>query len=125
MKVIRGRSSNPNQSATNPFPEKGWFFWEYRGGDFIQPQGKGDWFHPPYFPNGVEHKYFPEATELFVSWKIPFLGRQGYYGAKIFGVDSDAYKEWMCKPEEVYEGSQAIMKSARIGGVIPKIEIPK
>lgn len=113
MKVLRGKSSNPEQSATNPFPEKGNYFWEYRGGDFIQPIGKGDWFNPPYFPDGVERKYYPEPTQFFCSWRVPLLNWQGYFGAKIFGVDSPAYGEWMCSPDEVYEGSQAFMFSVR------------
>ena len=109
MKVLRGPSSNPNQSLTNPFPEKGYFFWEWRGGDRIQPCGSGDWFNPPYFPDGVDRDYIPTPSKLFFSWRFPLLNWQGYFGAKAFGVDNEAYKQWMCEPQEVYPGSVAIM----------------
>lgn len=115
MKVIRGFSTNKNQNLMSPFPDKGFFFFELRGGDYLQPNGKGDWFHPPYFPDGVTRKYFGKAVCPFISWQIPLLNWKGYFGAKAYGVDSDAYKEGICKdfPEEVYSGSQAFMTSAR------------
>lgn len=121
MKVLRGSSSNPEQPLTTPFPVAGskwwnkYLFWEFRGGDYLHPRGSGDWFNPPYFPDGVDYKYFYEPTKLFVSWKIPFLNWQGYFGAKAYGVDSIAYKEGICKdfPREVYDGSYAFMTSIR------------
>lgn len=121
MKVIRGSSSNPSQPLTSPFPvegEKWWnkyLFWEFRGGDYLHPLGKGDWFNPPYFPMGVQRWTYNEPTELFVSWRIPFTNIGGYFGAKAYGVDAPAYKEGICVdfPEEVYDGSYAFMLSIR------------
>lgn len=115
MIVLRGSSSNPAQPVYKPFPVPGpkwwnqYFFWEWRGGDRIQPIGSGDWFHPPYFPQGVARDYIDTPRKLFVCWRFPALHWAGYFGAKCFGVSEPAYKEWMCDPKEVYEGSYAIM----------------
>lgn len=51
----------------------------------------------------------------FLSWNL--FGWRGYLGAKVFGVDSDAYKLWPAMKDEVdqvYEGSQAIQFSGRL-----------
>jgi hypothetical protein len=115
MKVIRGASSNPDQQVYKPFPTPGpkwwnqFFFWEWRGGDRIQPIGSGDWFNPPYFPKGFQRDYIDTPSKLFFCWRFPALNWAGYFGAKGFGVEDEAYKHWMCPPEEVYPGSQAIM----------------
>lgn len=47
------------------------------------------------------------------------FGRFGMYaGSKIFGVDSPAYREWMCDATEVYDGSQAMCFTIRFSQAI-------
>ena len=109
MKIFRGLSTNRAQPATSPFPLKSGIFIEFRGGDFCHPAGSGDWFKPPYFAK-VYRRFISWPVVPFVSWR--FGKRAGYIGAKIWGVDSPAYKNWL--PEhEVYDGSQAFMISIR------------
>ena len=114
MKVLRGFSTDKNQSSTSPFRDRNGIFLEFRGGDFCHPDfwhpfSGGKWFVPPYFKT---------VTRFFLKWPIfPFISyrlgnRVGYAGAKIYGVDSQAYKLWL-PPSDVYEGSQAIMFSIR------------
>jgi hypothetical protein len=47
----------------------------------------------------------------FVAWNL--WDWRGYLGAKVYGVDSDAYKNWI-DPNAVYDGSQAIQFSGRL-----------
>lgn len=83
-----------------------------RWGDVLHPRGKGDWFKPPYF-NRV-WRFYCWLPLPWITWNL--WGWRGYVGAKIFGVDSPAYREWPAmtgmKPE-VYNGSQALMISIR------------
>lgn len=111
MKIIRALSTRPDQPATSPFPLTNGVLFEMRGGDIAEPLAlKANWFSPPY-PERV-FRYFlrwPLLPYVAVKW-----GRFGFYaGAKIFGVDSDAYKEWLCPPEEVYDGSLALCFTIR------------
>ena len=136
MRIIRDLSSNPSRPATDPVLEENGLFIEFRGGDYCHPRGSGDWFKPPYFKS-VARFYWPLTLTylvalwwvyasiclwwplffchlinpgLFISWRTPW--KAGYWGAKIYGVDSEAYKNWL--PEnEVYAGSQALMFSIR------------
>lgn len=48
---------------------------------------------------------------LWTTWNL--FGWRGYFGAKIYGVDSEAYKNWI-DPKEVYNGSYAIHFSGRL-----------
>jgi hypothetical protein len=76
-----------------------------RGGNVVQPLGSGDWFKPPYFSSVLKF-YIPLPL---LPWFTIRIGKFGFYfGAKAFGVDSDAYKNWL-PPEEVYDGSVAVM----------------
>lgn len=52
----------------------------------------------------------PATPGVWVSYRIG--KRAGYYGWKIYGVDSDAYRNWL-DPLDVYDGSQAMMLSIR------------
>lgn len=49
----------------------------------------------------------------FIAFRWPFTQRACYLGFKLFGVDSPAYKEWLCGPEDVFEGSQALCLTIR------------
>lgn len=110
MKVIRGLSTDKNQPLTSPFRSKSGIFIELRGGDYLCPIGEGSWFSPPYFAK-VSRRYFSRAWLPFVSIRIGSWGC--YFGAKAYGADSDAYKNFMDE-KDVYVGSTAIMKSARM-----------
>ncbi len=57
----------------------------------------------------------PLVPGVWVSYRIGNKG--GYYGWKIYGADSEAYKNWM-HPFEVYDGSQAMMLSIRPSATI-------
>lgn len=118
MKVLRGWSTNKDWPLVKPFLEKSGIFVEFRGGDFIFPKGKGEWFKPPYFPKGVFRSFLTWPWLPFITIRIGNWGM--YFGAKAFGVDAPAYKEWMCDPAEVYDGSQAIMFSIRMSRALGK-----
>lgn len=109
MKVLRGRSTNPAQPATSPFPLENGVFVELRGGDFRMPVGKGNWFSVPYF-TACWRKHWSRAWIPFISYR--WGNRGGYIGAKIYGADSPTYATWLA-PGEDYPGSQAIMLSCR------------
>ncbi len=110
MKVIRGFSTNADQPLTSPFRKKNGIFIELRGGDYYCPIGEGSWFSPPYFEK-ISRRYFKRAWLPFISIRIGSWGC--YFGAKAYGVDSPAYKNYMDE-NEVYPGSVALMKSARM-----------
>jgi len=109
MRITRGLSTNTTQPATAPFPLSSGIFMELRGGDICHPIGSGDWFKHPYFKR-VFRAFCRWPVLPFISWR--FGSKGGYIGAKIYGVDSPEYKNWL--PEkDVFEGSQAIMLSIR------------
>jgi len=81
-----------------------------RWGDVCHPLGTGDWFKPPYFTR-ILRFWCPFPILPWISWNL--WGWCGYLGAKIYGADSEAYKNWM-PAEDVYEGSQAIQFSGRL-----------
>jgi hypothetical protein len=100
---------------TAPYPEADGFKFRLLGGDMMSPWG---WKLRPEATGG-EPNFFnaiPERTRrlYFRIPCLPFLsvrrGRFGFYaGYKVFGVDSDAYKDYPgVHPSEVYEGSQAV-----------------
>lgn len=115
MRVIRGFSTHPEQPLTSPWLDRSGVMIEWRGGDVCHPRGNGDWFRPP---------YFAKVFRAFVRWPVlPFLsvrfGRFGFYvGAKGYGVDSPAYRNWL-PGAEVFTGSQAIMLSVRFSRWMP------
>lgn len=109
MRILRGVSTHGDQPATAPFLPSSGIFIELRGGDFCHPLGSGNWFAPPYFSRVL--RFFLGVPLLpFISWRIGNVG--GYIGAKCYGVDSPAYKNWL-PAEDVFEGSQALMLSIR------------
>ncbi len=118
MIVNRGRSTNQLQPATSPHPLKTGVFFELRGGDFLHPLGRGKnadgtsrWFNLPGFKKAVRF-YCPWRILPFLSWRVGKHG--GYIGAKIYGVDSPAYKKTLPVEEgEVFDGSLAMQLSIR------------
>ena len=81
-----------------------------RGGDVCHPLGAGSWFDSPYFTSVLRfYCYLPVLP--WISWNL--FGWKGYLGAKVYGADSLAYKNWMT-PSDVYDGSQAIQFSGRL-----------
>ena len=116
MNVIRGFSTDNNQSLTSPFRDRNGIFIEFRGGDFCHPDfwhpfSGGQWFAPPFFNPLRMMRFFLKWPILpFISYR--FGNRCGYFGAKAYGVDAPAYKNWL-PPRDVYIGSTAIMFSAR------------
>jgi hypothetical protein len=83
-----------------------------RGGDVCHPLGaEGKWFEPPYFDRFLRF-WCPIPILPYLAWNL--FGWRGYFGAKIYGVDSPAYKNWPGLADEVYDGSQAIHFSGRL-----------
>ena len=115
MKVIRRFGNKLDRPGTDPLLEENGFWWELRAGDICHPQGEGDWFDPPYFAK-VFYAFIKYPILPFISWKLGTWG--GYAGFKIYGVDAEAYKNYM-KPEEVYEGSKAMHVSIRPFATLP------
>ena len=113
MKVF-GWASN-KQSWSKPFPAKSkGLYLSFRGGDVIRPYGSGNWFAEPFY-----RTYWRWHCKYAV---LPFFscrwGRYGMYiGAKCFGVDHEAYKNWL-PPEEVYDGSRALALSFRFSTTV-------
>ena len=99
-----------DEGLTNPKRSNFGITFALRGGDVLHPLGEGDWFKSPYFSR-ILRFYCPIAVLPFVSWNL--WGWKGYLGAKVYGADSDAYKNWM-PFEDVYDGSQAIQFSGRL-----------
>lgn len=81
-----------------------------RGGDFLHPTGAGNWFDKPYFTTAL--RFYCRLPLLpFINWNL--WGWRGYMGFKVYGVDSQTYLDW-AGPENVYDGSQAMMLSVRL-----------
>lgn len=81
-----------------------------RGGDVLHPLGTGDWFKPPYFARVL--RFWCRWPVLpWITWNL--WGWRGYLGAKIYGADAPAYRNWM-PAADVYAGSRALQFSARL-----------
>jgi len=103
--------STGDEPLTQPKRQTFGITFALRGGDVCHPLGTdGNWFTPPYFTR-VLRFYCPIPILPFVMWNL--WGWRGYAGAKIYGVDSEAYKNWM-PTEDVYNGSLALHFSARL-----------
>ena len=114
MKVTRGYCTDETQELKNPRPPVGKrFYFALHGGDLCDPVGVGtNWFSPPY-PTQIKRKFYDKNILPFFSWRIGT--HQGYLGYKPYGVDSPAYKDWLCDPKEVYAGSVALCLTANNG----------
>ena len=119
MKVKILYRNDPERGDTDPLPELGGrrFIFRIYSGRWLDPilSWGSNWFHPPY-PKTVLNIPMPFAP--FIAWKWPFMDKAGYIGWKLYGVDAPAYKEWLCDPDEVYEGSQALCLSVRLFATI-------
>lgn len=116
MKIKTLYRNDPERGLTDPLPELGGrkFVFRIYSGDWLDPilSWGSNWFHPPY-PKTVLHVNVPLPILPFIAWKWPFIDKAGYFGWKLYGVDAPAYKEWLCDPAEVYNGSQAVCLSFR------------
>lgn len=114
MKVTCRFRNDPERDLTSPLlrdTDKK-FVWRIYSGQINDPvQIGGNWFTPPY-PTKVWKKVVNWPILPFFSWKWPFTTRGGYIGFKLYGVDAEAYKNWM-NPADVYPGSQALCLSFR------------
>lgn len=103
-------TTSPAQPPTDPFRQSFGITLALRGGDICHPLGVGDWFKPPYFKE-VFRFWLEWPIAPYITWRVGNCG--GYIGAKIYGVDSEAYRNWL-PPSEVYVGSLAMMFSIRL-----------
>jgi hypothetical protein len=115
VNVIVTKNSHPDVPLTTLFPpRKGWkqivFMRRWVAGDWVDPQN-GNWFKPPYPSEVIRQWIPPERARLYFAWNI--FGWCGYVGAKIYGVDSPEYKNWL-PPHEVYNGSLAFCMTIRL-----------
>ncbi len=109
MRVFQLTTSD--EPLTSPKRERFGITFALRGGDVCHPLGtNGNWFTPPYFSDTLR---FCACIPIlpWISWNL--FGWRGYAGAKIYGADSPAYKNWM-NPDDVYDGSLAIHFSIRL-----------
>lgn len=115
MKITCLYRNDHERPIDDPLPEIGGrrFIFRILSGDWLDPIWPpfgNNWFKPP-FPTKVLHIKLPVA--FFIAWKWPFFNKAGYLGWKTYGVDAKEYKEWLCDPSEVYDGSQALCLSFR------------
>lgn len=114
MKVTVLYRNDPERELTDPLPEVGGRKWIHRiyTGSICDPEYGSDWFGPNY-PKDVTIEETTDRCHFF-AWKWPFIKKAGYFGWKVYGVDSPEYKNWpQMNPLEVYEGSQAMCFTAR------------
>lgn len=110
--------TDPERGLTDPLLESPGLHLRIYSGDICDPIqiGGGNWFNPPY-PKRVWRAFCKWPVLPFLMWRFPkwLGGRAGYAGFKLYGVDSPAYAEWDVgiKPEDVYDGSQAVCISIR------------
>lgn len=118
MKVTIHYRNDPERDLTDPLPELGGrkFIARLYSGDVACPLwgtlfGEG-WFNPP-FPKQLIKFSTKYPVLPFVSFKWPFLDRACYIGFKLYGVDHNVYSQWLCGPEDIYPGSQALCLTLR------------
>lgn len=97
-----------DEGITNPKRSSFGVTLALRWGDVAHPTGEGKWFERPYFTSVL--RFWSWLPLPFITWNL--FGWRGYLGAKVYGADSPTYT-WL-KPDEVYDGSQAIHFSGRI-----------
>ena len=115
MNITCHYRNDPERPLTDPLPEPGGrrFIFRLYSGDWLDPVCVGtNWFNPPY-PKRIWHRFVKWPVLPFIAWRWPFTTRGGYLGFKLYGVDAPQYREWLCKPEEVYDGSQAVCLTVR------------
>lgn len=116
MRVF-GHSTDSQSEWTAPYPKRSGIKLRLMGGDMLQPEIKSGTPRPGreketrnYFntiPTTIVRAVYARARKPFVSVRI---GRFGFYaGHKVFGVDSEAYKDFpLVLASDVYDGSQAL-----------------
>ena len=128
MKVF-GISTDKQEEWTTPFPDNHNFGIKLRlvGGNILDPifgwklkegyspDTKPNWFNSR--PAHLMNIYCPVACLPFFSIGIGSWGM--YCGWKVFGVDSESYKDWL-DPSCVYNGSQAVCLSIRMSTRRPR-----
>lgn len=119
MKIEVLHQGDKGRKLTDPVLEEGgpWFALRVYSGDYCDPFGDPDgWFGPqvPKILVRLKLSWMP-----FLMWRWPLLGRAGYIGFKLYGVDSDNYK-LMLPAGDVYVGSQACHFSIRPFATIQK-----
>jgi len=111
--------NDPERGLTDPLPEptgRAFVFRLYKG-DVLGPFGFGkSWFNPPFYSR-VFH-FYSHLPLPFVAWRypswLPFVGgKAGYIGFKLYGVDNAVYSQWLTTPDEIFEGSQAVVPTIR------------
>jgi hypothetical protein len=116
MNVICHYRNDPERPLDDPVPELNGraFVFRLYSGDWLDPifSWGSNWFKKPY-PKRVLHLRVSLPVLPFIAWRWPFSNRAGYLGFKRYGVDAQEYKEWLCDPAEVYEGSKALCLSCR------------
>lgn len=117
MKITCHYRNDPERGLTDPLPELGGrrFVFRLYSGDWLDPIWPlfgNTWFHPP-FPSKVFHLRCRWPLLPFIAWKWPFVNKAGYLGFKLYGVDNAVYAQWLCRVEEIFDGSQAVCLSVR------------
>lgn len=103
-------TTSPDLPLTTPYRTTNGITLALRWGDVCHPLGStGNWFTPPYFTKVL--RFYSYCPLPFLTLK--FGGFRMYIGTKVYGVDSEAYKNWL-PAEVVYNGSQAIQFSIRL-----------
>ena len=112
MKVEVLYRNDPERPLTDPVLEPGGrrlVLRLYRG-DYCDPFGDPDGWFGPQPPKVVLRRWL--LFMPFIAWRWPFMQKAGYFGFKLYGVDSENYKSFI-DPAEVFAGSQACHFSFR------------
>lgn len=114
MKVSVLYRNDPERPLTDPLPEPGKrrFVLRIYLGDYCDPFRDPDGWFGRALPVIIIRVNLPWLPLPFVAWKWPFVNRAAYIGFKLYGVDSDRYKDWL-PAHEVFDGSQAVHFSVR------------
>lgn len=114
MKAVVLYRNDPERGLTDPILEPGGrrFVFRLVVGNWLDPLlfDEDGWFGPKP-PRWFINLWMPFPIP-FIAFKWPFLNRQFYAGAKVYGVDSPNYETWAPKGA-VYDGSTAFHISIR------------
>lgn len=116
MKITILYRNDTERPLTDPLPELGGrkFIFRLYSGDICDPV-LGTLFGYQWFGPNYPKYVWRTTTKVplpFIAFKWPFINKACYFGFKVYGVDSEAYKNWL-PPEEVYDGSQAVCLTIR------------
>lgn len=104
--------NDPERPLTDPLPELGGrrFIFRIYSGDYCDPFRDPDGWFGPQLPRLMIRAVL--SWMPFVAWRWPGTTRGGYFGFKLYGVDSENYKTWI-PVHDVCPGSQACHFSIR------------